>query len=54
MKEDRNQLQISICDSSWNLPHPAGQSADATCPIRDDIEQRVRTLLAVLGVTTTQ
>ncbi|MBN7322803.1 arsenate reductase ArsC [Mycobacteroides abscessus subsp. massiliense] len=39
---------------NWNLPDPAGQSADATRPIRDDIEQRVRTLLAELGVTATQ
>lgn len=36
---------------NWNLPDPAGQSADATRPIRDDIEHRVRHLLAELGVT---
>ena len=39
---------------NWNLPDPAGQSADATRPIRDGIEQHVRTLLAELGVTATQ
>lgn len=33
---------------SWDLPDPAGQSAAAIRPIRDDIEQRVRTLLSEL------
>lgn len=36
----------------WVLPDPAGQSVDAVRPIRDDIEQRVHTLLAELGVPT--
>ncbi|WP_078327163.1 arsenate reductase ArsC [Mycobacteroides salmoniphilum] len=36
---------------NWNLLDPAGKSADATRPIRDDIEHRVRHLLAELGVT---
>ncbi|WP_182871614.1 arsenate reductase ArsC, partial [Mycobacteroides abscessus] len=39
---------------NWNLPDPAGQSAEATRPIRDDIEQRVRTLLAELSVPVTR
>jgi arsenate reductase (thioredoxin) len=34
----------------WELPDPAGQDVDAVRPIRDDIEQRVRSLLASLGV----
>lgn len=35
----------------WDLEDPAGQGVDAVRPIRDDIEQRVRTLLASLEVT---
>jgi arsenate reductase (thioredoxin) len=35
---------------NWELPDPAGQSVDAVRPIRDDIEGRVRRLLADLGV----
>jgi arsenate reductase len=34
----------------WLLPDPAGQCVDAVRPIRDEIEQRVRTLLAELGI----
>jgi arsenate reductase (thioredoxin) len=34
----------------WVLPDPAGQPLDAIRPIRDQIEQRVRTLLSQLGV----
>jgi len=34
----------------WVLEDPAGQGVDAVRPIRDDIEQRVRTLLASLDV----
>ena len=34
----------------WELADPAGQSADAVRPIRDDIERRVRGLLDELGV----
>ena len=34
----------------WELEDPAGQGVDAVRPIRDEIEQRVRTLLASLGV----
>jgi protein-tyrosine-phosphatase len=34
----------------WLLPDPAGQSLEAVRPIRDEIDQRVRTLLAELGV----
>ena len=34
----------------WVLDDPAGQSIDAVRPIRDDIEQRVRALMAELGV----
>jgi protein-tyrosine-phosphatase len=36
---------------NWDLPDPAGQAVDAVRPIRDDIEERVRRLLAELGVT---
>lgn len=36
---------------NWELPDPAGQSVDAVRPIRDEIEERVRRLLAELGVT---
>jgi arsenate reductase (thioredoxin) len=34
----------------WVLPDPAGQALDAIRPIRNEIEQRVRTLLSQLGV----
>jgi protein-tyrosine-phosphatase len=34
----------------WELEDPAGQDVDAVRPIRDDIEQRVRQLLAELAV----
>lgn len=36
----------------WALPDPAGQSVEAVRAIRDEIEQRVRTLLDQLGVAT--
>lgn len=36
---------------NWELPDPAGQSVDAVRPIRDDVEERVRSLLAELGIT---
>ncbi|TDZ98066.1 arsenate reductase ArsC [Mycobacteroides salmoniphilum] len=39
---------------NWNLPDPAGKSAEATRPIRDEIEQRVRTLLTELDVAATR
>ena len=32
----------------WNVADPAGQSIDAIRPIRDDIDQRVRALVAEL------
>ena len=35
----------------WELEDPAGQDVEAVRPIRDEIEQRVRGLLAELGVT---
>lgn len=35
---------------NWELPDPAGQGLDAVRPIRDDIEERVRRLLADLNV----
>jgi arsenate reductase len=35
----------------WQLDDPAGQGIDAVRPIRDDIERRVRELLASLEVT---
>lgn len=38
---------------NWNLDDPAGLDVDAVRPIRDDIEQRVRALLADLDVPTT-
>ena len=34
----------------WELDDPAGQSVDAVRPIRDEIERRVRKLLAELEV----
>ena len=34
----------------WQLADPAGQDVEAVRPIRDEIEQRVRGLLASLGV----
>jgi protein-tyrosine-phosphatase len=34
----------------WTLDDPAGQDVDAVRPIRDDIERRVKQLLAELGV----
>lgn len=34
----------------WELEDPAGKGVDAVRPIRDEIEQRVRALLAQLGV----
>lgn len=34
----------------WDLEDPAGQSVEAVRPIRDEIEQRVRGLLASLDV----
>ena len=34
----------------WQLDDPAGQGVDAVRPIRDDIDRRVRALLAELGV----
>ena len=36
----------------WELDDPAGLGVDAVRPIRDEIEGRVRTLLAELGVPT--
>jgi len=35
----------------WELEDPAGRDVDAVRPIRDEIEQRVRHLLAELGVS---
>ena len=35
----------------WALEDPAGQGLDAVRPIRDDIETRIRGLLAELGVS---
>lgn len=34
----------------WQLEDPAGQGIDAVRPIRDEIERRIRGLLASLGV----
>ncbi|MCM6772380.1 arsenate reductase ArsC [Nocardia sp. CDC159] len=34
----------------WKLDDPAGQGIDAVRPIRDEIERRVRGLLAELGI----
>ncbi|MFE7565508.1 arsenate reductase ArsC [Streptomyces sp. NPDC057539] len=36
----------------WKLDDPAGQGVDAVRPIRDEIERRVRGLLAEFGVRT--
>ena len=38
----------------WNLDDPAGQGVDAVRPIRDEIERRIRGLLAELGIAVTQ
>uniref|UniRef100_A0A5Q5CDM2 Protein tyrosine phosphatase n=1 Tax=Mycobacterium sp. (strain JLS) TaxID=164757 RepID=A0A5Q5CDM2_MYCSJ len=38
---------------NWELPDPAGQGLDAVRPIRNDIDERVRRLLAELNVPTT-
>ena len=35
----------------WQLEDPAGQGLEAVRPIRDEIEKRVRALLASLGVS---
>lgn len=35
---------------NWELPDPAGQGLESVRPIRDDIEKRVRRLLADLSV----
>jgi protein-tyrosine-phosphatase len=37
----------------WELPDPAGRSVEAVRPIRDEIDQRVRRLLAELDVPVT-
>ncbi|MFJ9577586.1 arsenate reductase ArsC [Streptomyces sp. NPDC101191] len=34
----------------WKLDDPAGQGVDAVRPIRDAVEQRIRGLLAELGI----
>jgi len=34
----------------WDLPDPSGKSVDEVRPIRDEIDRRVRDLLAELGV----
>jgi arsenate reductase (thioredoxin) len=34
----------------WELPDPAGEGVDAVRPIRDEIEQRIRVLLAELHI----
>ena len=39
---------------AWILPDPAGQSLDEVRPSRDDIEERVRRLLADLNVAATR
>ncbi|GEK80293.1 arsenate reductase ArsC [Agrococcus baldri] len=38
----------------WELDDPAGQGIDAVRPIRDEIEQRIRGLLASLGIEPTR
>ena len=38
----------------WEIPDPAGQSVDAVRLIRDDIEERVRRLLADLNITSSR
>ena len=37
----------------WELPDPAGQGLDAVRPIRDEIDRRVKDLLAELGPAST-
>ncbi|MDJ0463819.1 arsenate reductase ArsC [Streptomyces sp. H27-C3] len=36
----------------WKLDDPAGQGVEAVRPIRDEIERRIRGLLAELGIET--
>lgn len=36
---------------NWELPDPAGQAVEVVRVVRDDIEGRVRRLLAELGIT---
>jgi protein-tyrosine-phosphatase len=38
---------------NWELVDPAGKGVDAVRPIRDEVEDRVRRLLADLGITPT-
>lgn len=38
---------------NWDLPDPAGQAVEAVRPIRDEIEGRVRRLLADLNIAET-
>ncbi|MEV8319362.1 arsenate reductase ArsC [Streptomyces sp. NPDC059900] len=37
----------------WSLEDPAGQDIDAVRPIRDEIQQRVQTLIAEIGAART-
>jgi arsenate reductase (thioredoxin) len=37
---------------NWELTEPAGKSVDEVCPIRDDIDARVRALLSELVTST--
>ena len=37
----------------WAVTDPAGRDIDAVRPIRDDIEERIRRLLAELNITAT-
>ena len=39
---------------NWELPDPAGQGVEVVRPIRDDIEHRIRRLLADLNVPVTR
>jgi arsenate reductase len=39
--------------ANWELPDPAGQDVEAVCPIRDEIEERVRLLLDELDIQPT-
>ena len=34
----------------WQLPDPAGQPVEAVRPIRDEIEEKVRSLFPELGI----
>ena len=51
---DESCPAVFIPSEDWGLDDPAGQSIDVVRRIRNEIEQRVRTLLGELGVALTE